>query len=287
MDKEEHLQKAIETGQLCCFNHIIGLPINQKTSLQCPLFDYEKILYDNLMYESVDKKDSFKNRHLFIKKAPGLGITEFMLRFMGWLCVYDNSYRNSQMVIVTGPNIDIAVKLIKRLKGIFESRLGILFDNKETVIELNGCSIEAYPSNHFDAYRALTNPKFILLDEADMFRKGEQQDVRHVSERYIGKSSPYIVMISTPNAPNGLFEKIEKEPEGTCIYRRLLLDCTYGLDRIYTREEIEKTKKSPSFEREYNLRYLGLIGNAFHTKDIDRAIKFGDGYSPNLVSIGQ
>jgi hypothetical protein len=33
-----------------------------------------------------------------------------------------------------------------------------------------------------DAYRALDNPKFILLDEADFFRKSEQEDVRHVSD---------------------------------------------------------------------------------------------------------
>jgi hypothetical protein len=210
-----------------------------------------------------------------------------MLRFMAWLCVYDNSYRNSQMCIVTGPNQDIAIKLIKRLKGIFEAKLNIIFENKETVIELNNCSIEACPSNHLDSYRALTNPKFILLDEADMFRESDQQDVRHVSEHYIGKSNPYIVMVSTPNAPNGLFEKIEKEPEESCIYRRLLMDYTYGLDKIYTREEIEKAKKSPSFEREYNLKYLGLIGNTFHQKDIDRAIELGDSYNPDLVSIGQ
>ena len=203
---------------------------------------------------------------------------------MAWLCVRDDSYADAQMCIITGPNIDIAIKLIKRLKGIFETKLGIIFDNKETVIELNGCSIEAYPSNHLDSYRALTNPKFILLDEADMFRKSDQQDVRHVSERYIGKSDPYIVMVSTPNAPGGLFEKIEKEPENTCIYRRLLLDYTYGLDKIYTREEIEKAKKSPSFEREYNLKYLGLIGNTFHTQDIERAIELGNNYSPDLIS---
>jgi hypothetical protein len=28
--------------------------------------------------------------------------------------------------------------------------------------------------------RALDNPKFILIDEGDFFRKGEQEDVRHV-----------------------------------------------------------------------------------------------------------
>jgi hypothetical protein len=72
-----------------------------------------------------------------------------------------------QMFVVRDPNQDIAIKLIKRMKGSFESKLCITFAKKETVLELNGCSIEAYPSNHLDAYRAVNNPKFILLDEAD------------------------------------------------------------------------------------------------------------------------
>jgi hypothetical protein len=104
------------------------------------------------------------------------------------------------------------------------------------------------PSNHLDAYRSLENPKFILIDEGDFFRKSEQGDVRFATERYIGKSDPYIVMVSTPNAPNGLFDKIEREPEESCIYKR-----TYGHNRIYTKEEIDKAKKSPSLGREYDL----------------------------------
>jgi hypothetical protein len=82
-------------------------------------------------------------------------------------------------------------------------------------------------------------------------------------------------MVSTPNAPEGLFGRIEKEPESTCLYHRLFLDYTYGSDRIYTAEEIQAAKQSPSFEREYNLKYLGLIGNVFHYKDIERAIERG------------
>jgi late competence protein required for DNA uptake (superfamily II DNA/RNA helicase) len=209
---------------------------------------------------------NFKDKHLWVKKATGLDVTEFMLRILAWLCTKDGTCGNGQMCIVTGPNIDIATKLIKRLKGIFEHKLGLTFDNKETVLELNGCTIEAYPSNHLDAYRALENPKFILIDEGDFFRKSEQEDVRFVTERYIGKSDPYIVMVSTPNAPNGLFEKIEREPEDSCIYKRLKMDYTYGLNRIYSKEEIDKAKKSPSFGREYDLQYLGLIGNTFHTQ---------------------
>ena len=113
------------------------------------------------------------------------------------------------MCIVTGPNQELAIKLIKRMKVSFEEKLDITFANKETVLELNGCAIEAFPSNHLDAFRSLTYPKFILLDEADFFRKSEQEDVRHVSERYIAKSDPFIVMVSTPYAPDGLFENIE------------------------------------------------------------------------------
>jgi hypothetical protein len=45
--------------------------------------------------------------------------------------------------MVTGPNIDIATKLIKRTKNTFERKLGLNFQDKETVLELNGCRIEA------------------------------------------------------------------------------------------------------------------------------------------------
>ncbi|MFL6399837.1 MAG: DEAD/DEAH box helicase family protein, partial [Nitrososphaeraceae archaeon] len=241
-DVQEHKQEDIRTKGNCCFNHIIGLPTKGK--IEKPLFDYEKILYDSLLVNDCNNilHYSFKHKHLWVKKSTGLGVTEFFLRLMAWLCLRNDDYRNSQMCIVTGPNIDIAIKLIKRMKALFEPKLGVTFDSKETVLELNGCTIEAYPSNHIDAYRALDNPKFILIDEGDFFRKGEQEDVRYVSERYIGKSNPYIVMVSTPNAPDGLFERIEKESEDTCIYKRIFLDYTYGLGKIYTQEEIEKAK---------------------------------------------
>jgi hypothetical protein len=269
-DKEIHRQRAAAINGNCCFNHVCGLPTKDKK--EYPLFDYEKILYDSLM--SVD--GSFKDKHLWVKKATGLGVTEFMLRVMAWLCTRDETFDGSQMCIVTGPNIEMATKLIKRTKGIFEPKLGLRFQNKETILELNGCTIEAYPSNHIDSYRALDNPKFILLDESDFFRKGEQEDVRHVSERYIGKSDPYIVMVSTPNNPGGLFYKIEQEPEDTCLYKRLKMDYHCGLGKIYAQEEIDKAKQSPGFDREYGLQYLGKVGNVFNELQILKSIELGD-----------
>lgn len=265
-NKADHKQQYLLTKGNCCFNHIIGLPL--KNGQEKPMFDYQQLLYDKLfLIENTDK-----DKHVWIKKATGLGVTEFFLRLMTWLCLRNDDYQNSQMCIVTGPNKDIAIKLIKRMKELFLTKLGITFESKEAVIELNGCRIEAFPSNHLDSYRGLPNVKFILLDEADFFRKGEQQDARDVSERYIGKSDPYIAMVSTPNKPDGLFQSIELEKDELSLYHRIALDYQKGLNKIYTTQDIDRAKKSPSFEREYNLKYLGSIGNVFANEDIDHAI---------------
>jgi hypothetical protein len=48
------------------------------------------------------------------------------------------------------------------------------------------------------------------LDEADFWIRDEVDEVRDVAERYIGKSDPYIAMISTPHQPGGLFDRIDR-----------------------------------------------------------------------------
>ena len=138
-DAEEHKKEDAKTNGYCCFNHIIGLPTKER--IEKPIFDYQKILYDALLIPDIvnSQRHEFKHKHLWVKKATGLGVTEFFLRFMAWHCLKDDTYRNSQMCIVTGPNQDIAIKLIKRMKGLFEPH-NIIFANKETVLELNGCT---------------------------------------------------------------------------------------------------------------------------------------------------
>jgi hypothetical protein len=83
---EEHKLEDVRTDGYCCFNHIIGLP--SKDTVNKPLYDYEKIIFDSLVTQN-------GNKHLWIKKATGLGVSEFMLRFMAWPYLEDNSYRNS------------------------------------------------------------------------------------------------------------------------------------------------------------------------------------------------
>jgi hypothetical protein len=110
--------------------HIIRLP--KKDGIEKPFFDYEKLIYNALMipgyFNSNPKLHTnepgnimypFKEKHLLVLKATGLGITTFFLRFMVWLCLYNDDYKDSQMVIVVGPNQELAIKLIKRMKALF------------------------------------------------------------------------------------------------------------------------------------------------------------------------
>lgn len=74
-----------------------------------------------------------------------------------------------------------------------------------------------------------------------------------------------VAVITGGNSGMGLATAQRFVAEDAFLYKRIFLDYTCGIGKIYTAEEIEKAKQSPSFEREYNLKYLGRIGNVFHT----------------------
>src|SRR5205823_10578243 len=112
-DVNEHKSEDITTHGECCFNHIIGLP--KKDGIEKPMFDYEKVLYDFLLLLN---ENDFKDKHLWVKKATGLGVTEFFLRLIVWLSLKDESLSGSQVCIITGPNLQLAIGLIRRLKAL-------------------------------------------------------------------------------------------------------------------------------------------------------------------------
>jgi hypothetical protein len=91
-DLQQHKLEDNRTNGDCCFNHIIGLPT--KEGLEKPMFDYEKILYDSLLipHNQNPLNYAFKNKHLWVKKATGLGVTEFFVRLMAWLCLRNDDY---------------------------------------------------------------------------------------------------------------------------------------------------------------------------------------------------
>ena len=232
-------------GSTCCFNHYVNLPI--KNHISYPIFKYE-----TEMLQTLEDKT-----RIWVKKATGIGLTEIILRWLAFKALTED-WNNSQVVIVTGPRIELAITIINRMKKLFDDKI---FDSKETVIELNGCRIEAFPSHHLDSARGLPNVKAMFMDEADFFPKKEQENALAICDRYLAKGTPYVVLASTPNLPGGLFETIEKEPNS--LYEKIFLLYEVGLNLIYNPKEIELAKQSDSFESEYNGKYGHGIGNIF------------------------
>jgi hypothetical protein len=68
---EQHKQEDIRAKGSCCFNHIIGLP--QTYGVDKPLYDYQRIIYDSLVTQCGNANLSSSNKHIWIKKATGLG----------------------------------------------------------------------------------------------------------------------------------------------------------------------------------------------------------------------
>jgi hypothetical protein len=224
------------------------------------------------------------------------------LRYIAWCCISTNSSdndlrsknSNSRVCIITGPRIDLAEDLIARFKGLFlkfhrakteRDRVEFAERTASTVAFLNGVKVEAFPSHHVDTMRGLDNVKFILSDETDYYPTFQQKEVRAVMEGYIGKpnSDPHIVLVSTPKAPGGLMQQIELESDS--LYHKLFFDYHHGLEGpypIYSQIQIDKARLSPEFPREYELQYLGLVGNVFSQTSIENCQKIE--YNPLQIN---
>jgi hypothetical protein len=230
-----------------------------------PLFDYE-----------LDIDESMKHyKHILILKARGLGITEFILRKMCWMAVYDNRYAYTLMPIIVGPGKELSLKMIDRVKAIFRRKLNWFFEEeKRASFLINNVQIEAFASHNPSAYRSIENVPFVFIDEADFFFPRNQDDALDAAEGYIAKSNPWIFLVSTPDAPRKLMDRMIRG-ELKNDYKQFLYPYTVGLGKIYTQAEIDDAKQSPSFEREYNLKFLGRIGNVFRQQDIQASLDNG------------
>ena len=244
------------------FNEKIGMPLNTKTGLHTKIYQYEDELIEAYL----------KYKMVWVKKATGLGITEITNRFIAWLCTKDDEFKNNQIdvsvVIITGASTELAIRIIDRIKNLFQD---YEFKERERIGYINGAKIEAFPTRESKTARGLS-PFVVLVDEGDFFDKNEQDEARTTAERYVAKTKPYIIFVSTPNLPGGLFERMEQEEPSQ--YHKVFLPYTIGLrDGMYTPEEIEEGKKSPSFEREYNLQYGVGVGDIFPSDLVDQIIE--------------
>ena len=161
-----------------------------------------------------------------------------------------------------------------------------LSKQKDTIAIVNGVIVECYPAAHTDSIRGLDRVKLCWVDEGDMFGPSESRNIRGCVEGFLPKPNSenmYLILSSTPAKPMGLFETIEKEDPS--IYYKMFLPYQYGLEGpspIYTQEYIDEMRqKSPEFPREFELQYIGVVGNVFSQASIENCQKIE--YNPMAI----
>ncbi len=264
-DKLEHTEQHIRTDGNCCFNHIVGLPV--KNGQEFPIFEFQKQIFDYL--------EQYQN--VWIKKARGIGVTTFLIRYLVWKVLYSDDLDGKSIFIISGTREEFANYVKKKMEDLFLKKFpNLVLESKYTELWIKETWIKVMPTRNIKDVRGYMDAAYLFIDEADYFDRQAQQELEPAIMAYEEKSKGNTIMVSTPKAPGGLFEKIEKDK--TSKYKKLFLDYTYGLGTIYDPVYIAKKKLEPEFAREYDMQYLGLIGNTFHTQDIDRAIALGKKY---------
>lgn len=262
------------------FNITIGLPRKdtaEQDNKEFPIFDYEFNLVNDIV----------THQHICVLKAAGLGITEIVLRFLAWVCLYDNRLQGKQIHIVSGTGLNFANDLKIRLERLFERNYPDLFlDSKFTELVLNKCRIRIFPTKQIKDLRGHVNVAYMFVDEGDYYDKAEQEELPYVIKRYEEKSNATIIMVSTPNRPDGLFHAIEQGIMFKDFFHRIRLGYEVGLNKIYDTAFIEREKNKPEFEREYNLKYLGKVGNVFSQTIINQAIALGEQFKSLPINQG-
>ena len=262
-DRTEHLRLAKESNQQCCANHIWGLP--RKNNKEYPLFSYEKLIFDAIE----------NNQNIFILKSRGIGVTTFMIRYFAWKILHSSELDNKSIFIVSGTREEHANYIKERLEQLFENLFPpVTFKSKYTELRLKKTWIKVFPTKNIKDIRGYFETSYIFVDESDYLEESIQDELMHAISPYEEKSNCKIILCSTPNRPLGLMQRIENDVNSK--YTKLKLDYSYGLDKIYDRQFIEKKKLDPEFSREYDLKYLGKIGNLLTPLTVDKAVKTGE-----------
>ena len=111
-DNYLHGAQYTKTNGHCCFNHLISLPT--KDGRQYPLFDFQEFIFDALE----------QNQNIWIKKARGIGLTTFMLRYLAWKILSSTELDHKSIYIVSRTSDESTEKVDAKLKKLFEKSEG-------------------------------------------------------------------------------------------------------------------------------------------------------------------
>jgi hypothetical protein len=147
----------------------------------------------------------------------------------------DDSLSGSTMCILVGPNFQLALGIMDRIRNLLGRKLGLIFDTSQDKIVLNNVTILAKPSHHSDTLRSLTNVSFILLSEAPYFPLQDTENILSGVLRFRTKGDPWIVLEGTPNRPSDMLDRIFNFPDSPeyKAFEKIRLPYTVGLGTIY------------------------------------------------------
>ncbi len=268
LNRLEYLNNHVSTGtkvplDFLEFNRWLGLPT--KNGKEHNVYDYEIDYYNKVK----------THRLIVVNKATGIGITEITLRMMLHAALTWN-LSGKRLCIVSGTRVEHARELLGRLEGIIRRKQSWLIKDKDTTsIRLfNGYTFKVYPAANIDAIRGLDDISFIFVDEAAFFRIREQDKIRDAIERYIAKTNPFIVWVSTPRGRGAFHEIYTEALEGKNAYHALTLPYTVALNRLLEAEyiELQKSIKGRLFMQEYCCKFIDSDDSIFTDDDIKNIV---------------
>jgi hypothetical protein len=279
--QHEHEQLYRRFSGYCCFNHIVGLP-EKPAGVEHPIYEWQKEVYDaiyqDVSYDPIKNKLTVKkqdSRYFMILKSRSVGGTSLLSRLLIWDISRNSELKDTDAIVITGNRLEMSIDIIRRLKRLIANTGVELKPTRETLLEFHDTRISALPSKALASLRGYENVSWIIADEADYWTASEGQQLRATVEPFQAKSAPVCCLLSTPRAMWGLFWQLEQEKNS--MYKKLYIPYKKALGTIFTYEEIAEAKKSPSFNREFDLSFTaGIEGAAFREEDIDNAIKLGE-----------
>jgi hypothetical protein len=271
-DKEKHDIENLITNGKCCHLDILGRP--QKNVLDFPIFDYERLIFDAIE----------NNQNIWILKARGIGLTTFMIYYLTWKILSSSELDHESIFIISGTREAHANYIKEKMAKLFERNFPLLnIYTKYTELVLKNTWIKVFPTTAVKDLRGYFSAKYIFVDESDYFPESVQDELIHAITPYQTKSNCKIILSSTPFKPMGLMQRIEQDSNSK--YFKLKLPYDYGINTIYSNEDLEKAKQSVSFEREFNLKYQGAWGNIFTPLQIEQCINLGLEFSTDKIPV--
>ena len=125
-----------------------------------PIFHYQKLIYDAIE----------NNQNIFIKKARGIGVTTFVIRYLVWKILSTNELEGKSIFIISGTREEFANYVKKKMEDLFLPRFpNVVFDSKYTELTINKTWIKVMPTKNIKDVRGYMDVAYLFVDEGDWF----------------------------------------------------------------------------------------------------------------------